>query len=220
MLPFDLVQHHHLQNELQALKQKENRLLEISSELEALLENLSEDDKEQGQQNECIKDSGDAFNNTAVAKEAKQLRAEIKAGSFSQHKNEDESYESTILKADALISEEKALKKSVKADSEALHLKTKAIIEGLSDAQVNTLLKQKWITPLLDELKQLPNALITELSNKLQTLADKYAVTYADVASDIKATEQSLAGMLDELTGDEFDQQGLAELKALLQGDA
>jgi len=50
-------------------------------------------------------------------------------------------------------------------------------------------------------------------------LADKYATTYADVDSEIKNTEQALAGLIDELTGNEFDQQGLAELKSFLVGE-
>jgi len=212
VLPFELVQHIHLKYELQALKEKENRLGEISAEYEAILEGLSEEDKE----HDTIKDGGDGFINAAVIKTAKQLKAEVKQnGAFAE-----DSVEASILKVDSLIAEEKALKKAVKTDFEALHLKTKATIEGLSDTQVNELLERKWITPLLSELKQLPTAIMNDLSQKLQHLADKYATTYADVANEIKTTEQSLGAMLDELTGNEYDMQGLAELKKLLQGDA
>ncbi|MDQ6962654.1 MAG: hypothetical protein Q9M28_09035, partial [Mariprofundaceae bacterium] len=72
--------------------------------------------------------------------------------------------------------------------------------------------------PLLGELSQLPTNLIHQLTSQVQKLADKYATTYADVASDIKNTELALAGLIDELTGNEFDQQGLTELKAFLVG--
>ena len=120
---------------------------------------------------------------------------------------------------DALITEEKALKKAIKINAEALHLKTKATIENLNDEQVNTLLERKWITPLLDELSQLPTNLIQQLTSQVQKLADKYATTYADVANEIKNTEQTLAGLIDELTGNEFDFQGLAEFKSFLQGE-
>ncbi len=128
-----------------------------------------------------------------------------------------DSFESKIVKANGLLSEEGDLKKEVKADAEALHLKTKVTIENLSDAQINSLLELKWITPLLGELSQLPTNLIHQFTSQVQKLADKYATTYADVASEIKNTEQTLAGLIDELNGNEFDQQGLAELKAFLQ---
>ncbi|MFA0079953.1 hypothetical protein AB4427_17740, partial [Vibrio artabrorum] len=65
----------------------------------------------------------------------------------------------------------------------------------------------------------MPSSLITQLTNKVQALADKYAVTYSQVASDIKTTEDELAEMMDGLTGNEFDMQGLAELTSLLKGE-
>jgi len=208
VLPFDLVQTTYLNDELQCLKQQENRLVEISAELESILDSLSEEDKK----HDSVKESG--FVNAAVAKEAKLLKVEQKkTGAFNS-----DSYQAKIIKVDALITEEKALKKSVKANAEALHLKTKATIENLSDEQVNNLLELKWITPLLDELSQLPTDLIHQLTNQVQKLADKYAVTYANVANDIKNTEHTLAVLIDELTGNEFDMQGLAELKSFLVG--
>lgn len=57
ILPFDLVQSTYLNNERQALKQKENRLAEISAEFETLLESLSEEEKEA----DTIKESFDAL---------------------------------------------------------------------------------------------------------------------------------------------------------------
>ncbi len=216
LLPFELVQQTHLSAELQALKDKQNRLADISAEVDAVLDGLSEDDKEQGLADETIKESADGFNNATVAKAAKQIKAELKANGLKIDSLGSESYEASIIKVDALNSEEKALKKAIQTDSDALHLQTKTTIENLSDEQVSELLELKWIAPLLSELNQLPNAVINDLTNRVQNLADKYATTYADVAADIKTTEQSLAAMLDDLTGNEFDQQGLAELKALL----
>jgi len=211
ILPFDLVQATHLNDDLQALKQQENRLVEISAEFESILDSLSEEEKEL----DTIKENKDGFVNAAVAKEAKQLKTEQKKIKVF----DAESYQAKIIKVDNLIDEEKALKKSVKADAEALHLKSKTTIENLNDEQVNDLLELKWITPLLRELSQLPTNLIHQLTSQVQKLADKYATTYADVASDIKKSEQALAGLIDELTGNEFDMQGLEELKSFLVGE-
>jgi len=222
ILPFERVQNALLSDELDALKQQENRLAEISAEYESLLDSLSEDDKEQN----TIKDSKDGFINAAVVKAAKALQAEQKQAqqhtplipTLPRGNADDECYEAIIIKVNALINEEKALKKAVKQNTESLHLKTKTTIENLSDEQVNELLEHKWIAPLMAELKQLPSELISQLTRQMQHLADKYATTYADIADEIKTTEQSLAGMLDELTGDTFDSQGLDELKKLLEG--
>jgi len=219
ILPFELVQNTLLSDELAALKHQENRLADISAEYENLLENLSEEEKEQGIAQETIKEGGNGFINTAITKAAKDFNTELKkANQKAQDVYDEDSYENCVLTVSDLIAEEKVLKKQVKENTEALHLKTKATIEGLNDDQVNELLEFKWIRPLMTELQQLPADLINQLTKKVQKLAEKYAETYASVTSDIKQTEQSLANMLDELTGDEFDMQGLTELKTLLEG--
>ncbi|TOL39305.1 type I restriction-modification system subunit M [Vibrio parahaemolyticus] len=218
ILPFDLVQKTHLSDDLAALAKQENRLAEISSSLEDILESLSEDDKELA----TVKESKDAFVNAEVAKAAKAFLKEQKDGNVKFTEDSlvpEESYKAKIIRANKLINEEKALKKAVKEAATKLHLKTKTTIEGLSDEQVNNLLHLKWITPLSNGLAAMPSSLITQLTNKVQALADKYAVTYSQVASDIKATEGELAEMMSGLTGNEFDMQGLAEFTSLLKGE-
>lgn len=211
ILPFDLVQATHLNNELQALAQQETRLAEIASSLEEILESLTEEEKE----TDTVKESKDGFANAEVNKAAK---AYLKEQKDTKTKFAAESFEARIINVSALIEEEKDLKKAVKEASIALHLKTKTTIEGLTDEQVNELLHLKWITPLCNELAAMPSTVITQLTTQVQALADKYAVTYSQVASEIKTTEQELAEMMDELTGNEFDMQGLAELTSLLKG--
>lgn len=212
VLSFDLVQQTYLSDDLQALTAQENRLTEIASLLEEILESLSEEEKEQN----TVKDSKDGFANGEVAKAAKIFSKEQKDSKF---KFAEDSYEAKIIRANKLIDEEKALKKTVKDAATALHLKTKSAIEALTDEQVNNLLHLKWIAPLSTELAAMPNAVISQLTSQVQTLADKYAVTYSQVANDIKTTEQELAEMMDELTGNEFDIQGLAILTSLLKGE-
>ncbi len=209
IMPFELVQHTYLSADLQALQHKENRLAEIGAELEEILDSLTEEEKS----SEIVNESMDAFVASAIAKEAKQLKAEAKKhGAFAE-----DSIEAKTIKVDALIAEEKELKKQVKAETAQLHLKTKATIEALSDAQVFELLELKWISPLVGAINQLPTVLIQMLTTLTQALADKYATTYADVAKEIESTEDALADMIDELTGNAFDMQGLAEFKAFLK---
>ena len=46
---------------------------------------------------------------------------------------------------------------------------------------------------------------------------EKYEVTYAENAREIQRTESELAGMINDLDGNEFDLKGLAELKAFME---
>lgn len=208
IMPFLLVQETYLKDELNSLRAKENRLQEITAELEERLENLSEEDKE----SEVVNEAQNAFVNAQIIKEAKQIKAEQKKGL----EIETDSLEDVILKADALIAEEKTLKTQLKTQAAALHLKTKETIENLTDQQVFELLELKWIVPVVTSLNNLPETIITTLTNKVQTLASKYAITYSDVAKEIAAAESTLATLIGDLQGNEFDMKGLNELKALM----
>lgn len=88
--------------------------------------------------------------------------------------------------------------------AEALHLKTKETIEGLSDEQVLDLLRLKWIAPLCASLRAMPKDIIGQLEKAVQALANKYAVTYLELDRQIQESEAALAGMMDGLTGGGF----------------
>ena len=209
IMPFDLVQASFLKDELEALKVKEERLVEITAQYEEILENLNDDEKESN----LIKESNDGFVNAGVVKEAKLLRAEIKK----KVKFDKDCFEMKILKVDELIEEEKALKKEVKEESAKLHLKTKKTIEELKDAQVYELLELKWIKPLEKQLFNLPNGIINTLVNKVQELAIKYETTLKDIENEIQETQKELSSMVNELEGGEFDKKGLKAFQELLE---
>jgi len=211
IMPFDLVQETYLKDDLLSIKQKENRLQEITGEYEEILTSFSEEEKEA----ETVNEAKDAFVNAAVTKEAKQIKADAKKnGAFTR-----DSYEDKILKVGKLIAEEKALKKEVKLEIEKLHLQTKQTIENLSDKQVFELLESKWVTPLVNSINQLPQMIIADLKSKLEALANKYATTYSDVANEIEKTENSLASLMNQLTGSETDMLGIKEFTSLLKSE-
>ncbi|MEP0176919.1 MAG: type I restriction-modification system subunit M [Paraglaciecola sp.] len=211
IMPFELVQTTHLNEDVQALARQESRLAEITAMFEEILESLSEDEKEA----ETIKESNDGFVNAQVSKEAKALAKEVKTnGAF-----DEESYEAKIIKVATLIEEEKKLKKEFKEATTALHLKTKKTIEKLTASQVTDLLHLKWVAPLCEALSAMPSAVVSRVTSKIQQLADKYAVTYSQVANEIQTSENELAEMMGLLKGNELDMQGLAELTKLLKGE-
>ena len=202
ILPFALVQETLLSDDLRALQNKETRLNEISGEFETLLDELSEEDKEQ----DFVNEAKDAF----VAAEVKKA---LKA------KEADPDTLAILKNVNALFTEEKTLKKQIKEESEALHIQTKKTIEQLTDEEAIQLIKQKWIDPISKSLAGLPDSLIHEFVSKLETLCKKYETTLSDIEQQIKETEKQLNDMIDELTGNEFDMKGIHELKKLLGGE-
>lgn len=202
ILPFALVQSELLGVQLDALKNKENRLAEITGEYDALLEELSEEDKEQ----DYVNEAKDAF---VPAEVKKAIKAKVVEDSVLE----------VLKKVQRLVDEEKNLKKAVKEEREALHLLTKKTIESLDDEQAQKLLRIKWIDQLVVSIHGLPDTVIKNFVAKLEALCSKYAVTFADIEKEIADTEDSLSTMLDELEGSEFDMKAIAELKALLGGE-
>ncbi len=199
IIPFDLIQDTLLSDDKAALKAKENRLSEIASEYEELFDSLTEEEKEGDYASE------DGFVNAEIKKALKSDSVEPET-------------KEKLRKVDALAKEEKELKAAIKKDTGLLEGKTKETIESLSDEQVIDLLKDKWITPLIQNLMKLPDSIVNELVSKLEALTKKYETTFAEVEAQISETENTLSAMIDELEGNEFDMLGLSEFKKMLGG--
>ncbi len=201
VLPFDLVQSKLLTEEVNSLRKDEKRLAEILSEYDEALESLPEDEKDK----EFVNEEKTAFVWT-------EARKAIRA------KDVDDDVLTILKKVCKDNDEEKSLKKSVKKKEEELHLQTKKMIEELTEDQAESLLKEKWIIPLVDGIVALPDTIISDLVSRLERLADKYSTTFSEVDDQIAETEKDLVSMIDKLSGNEFDMKGLSELKKMLGG--
>lgn len=207
VLPFELVQRVLLTDDLKEITDKEERLAEISSLYNELIESLSEEDKE----SDILNETQDAFNTKGVNTKIKDLKK--------AETEEEKKLKETLTSYINLSNEEKDLKKAVKDLNAALHIKTKETIESLSDAQAEELVNEKWIKPLVSKLMDLPKQIIDDLIKKVQALSEKYANTLIDIENEILEAETSLSAMLDDLCGSDFDMKGLAQLKAMLGGE-
>ena len=206
ILPFDLVQEICLSEIKRDLKEKQEKLAEIPSSYEEILESMSEDDKEII--SEALNDTNDAF----VFKNIKAVVKTLKADGESKELIE------SLEKVEKLNNEEKKLKTEIKQVEDELHLKTKTKIESLSEEEVKNLLHEKWSSPIISGILGLSNDMLKAFTKDVETLSIKYAVTMDDLEKEIKETEKSLAGMLSELTGSERDIEGINELIKLLGG--
>lgn len=202
IIPFSLVQDKILYAEKKALSDKENRLLDIKSLYEELLEEFNEDEKEM----DFITEDRDAFVNSEVIKASK-------------NKELEEETVAKLKKVVDIIDEEKKLKKDIKKLSAELENETKKKIEELTDSEVIELLRYKWIGPIVKGLEVIPTRIIEGLSSKMDALVKKYELTFSDVEKEIAETEKALRDMLDDIEGSEEDLLGLKELKRLLGGN-
>jgi type I restriction enzyme M protein len=211
ILPFELIQNTILINDKNKLKEKEDRLAEISSEYQEILDSLSEDDKESN----ILNDDKTAFVNKIITKEAKSIKSDIKKGL----EFEEESIETKILQVEKLINEEKELKAQIKKETVDLEKLTKTTIENLSEEQITNLLEEKWVTPIIKGLKDLPISLINQLTDKVKNLSEKYSTNFFDIEKEIEETEQELSSLIDELTGNEYDMKALKAFQEMIKGN-
>ena len=197
IIPFELVQKTLFTNELNIIIDLQNRLDAIDSELDAVRDELL-----------SMEDTEKYFD---AEKDNAFLKNEIKADSKPKADIEDEIKEQlkTIV---ALWDEQSAKKKQIKEAKEQLEKKTIAAIEGFNMKDINLFLDLKWIAPITSAIAALPDAIIQSLADAITALGEKYAVTYNDIKKNIVESEQNLAQLIDQLTGDEFAIAGLFNL--------
>lgn len=204
VVPFELVQERYLSDELKQIAEMQERLGRIEQELEEALDGLDEEEKS----SPAINEDGTAF-----------VASELKKAAKEAARHPESNFDWTVIKAQGLIDEEKDLKKRLKAKSSELHETTKEAIERLSDEQCRELLVAKWVDPLQSRLVSLSDSVIEEFIARVLSLNKKYETTYSDICTQIDEVEAEFAQMLDQLTGNDYDMAGIAELKHLLGGE-
>lgn len=217
ILPFELVQKAMLASEFAELSDAEEELSGYESAIEEIFESIDEEDK----QSPIWDDEKESFVMAAITKKAKEYaKAYRLSESAALSKYDEDSIEWKLLSISIANTNAKAVKAKVKALSNAIIEKTKAIIEGLTDEQCFALLERKWITPLVEGIASLPSAVLSDLEKGILYLHKKYEETLLDIDTQITQTSKELASMIDELTGSEDDLIGLAEFrKTLLEGE-
>jgi type I restriction enzyme M protein len=197
IIPFELVQKTLFQNDLDAIAALQRRIEAIDGDLDATRDELL-----------GMEDTEKYFD---AEKDNAFLKKEITADSKPKAEVEDEVKE--LLKSIvALWDEQSAKKKQVTKDKQALERKTIEKIESLDIKGIQMFLELKWILPITSALEALPNAVIQTLADAITALSEKYAVTYNDIERDIVESENHLATLIGQLTGDEFAISGLANL--------
>lgn len=132
----------------------------------------------------------------------------------------EDSLDGKLLAALKLMDEESAVKKDVKQKKDALHIKTKEVIEGLSEEDALRIVEQKWIAPLVKELDSISATIIMDVKNSMEYLADKYATTMHDLQGKKTKVKESLVDLVGMLKATGADMDGLKEFKSILGGKA
>lgn len=111
----------------------------------------------------------------------------------------EDSYEAKVKEVASLIEEEKKIKEELKVRERLLIDATISAIKELTDEEAVDLLRKKWVAPLIDSLAKMPGEVISDLTEKIKHLVEKYAVTYQDIANRVSKSEEKLHALIGEL---------------------
>lgn len=197
IIPFDLIQKTLFDKELCNIVELQNRIEAIEGELEAIREELL-----------SMEDTEKYFD---AEKDNAFIKKEVTADSKPKADVEEDVKE--LIKTIVTLWEEQAAKKKLinKAKVE-LENKTIEAIQNLNDEEAKVFLEKKWILPITSAIKALPKSIIEQLANEINSLNEKYKVTYNDIEASIVESGQNLAELVEQLTGDEYAICGLSNL--------
>lgn len=212
LIPFAMIQNLYFSDLADEVSALDIEISALANEKDELLDSIEPDDKA-----ELLKD-GDSSD--IDSKKLKSKIAEIKKNIKKGAEYEDDSYEAIIMSIDETNNKISQAKKALKTKKTVLDSETEEKIKTLTDEEIHNILVKKWIDPICDEITNLPHTLISSLESQIDALSKKYDTSFTELDSQISAAESSFSGMLDDLTGNDFDMLGLAELKKLLGGSA
>lgn len=197
VIPFELVQIEKFRSELDSISGKQAQIEDITSQLEELRNNFSEE--------EAVayldEDDNAKFNKNAIKADVKTKVNDIEPETKAKLKE--------IV---ALWDKASKLGKEIKADKAALETKTIVAIEHLSDEEVDMFLHKKWIAPICEGIVSILTAVLNTFEKAVLSLAARYAESYNDIEAHIADNLEQLAELIGQLTGDEFSIKGLNNL--------
>ncbi len=208
VIPFDLVQKEYLRDDVTAIEKLSNEVAEIGSRYDEILESIDEEEK-----STFISEDGTKF----VPKDVKETIKD-----YIRKKNPEiadkDSLEEKLINVYRLNEKERDLNSQIRKAKAALHLRTKEKIESLTAEEQKNLLYKKWIEPLISAIDEMPGNIISELEKQIWTLYKKYEFPSNTTDHEIKSIEKDLVGMLKELSGNAYDNEGIEEFIKQLGG--
>lgn len=131
----------------------------------------------------------------------------------------EDSAEGQFLRARAILTEEKETKAALKTQEAALLNAVMERIPRLTDEEVRTLLREKWVVPLHEALTSMAEEIPEAILRGITAVTEKYSETALDIEEQSREAGRALASMMTELTGSEYDEKGLAGWKSLFTED-
>lgn len=112
-----------------------------------------------------------------------------------------------------------ALKKQIKILKIDLDIKAKEAIKSLSDDEIKMLLKEKWLTPAMKSINDIPASFVDEINRSIQGIIAKYQDPISLLDEEIINVGKELSLLLKDLCGNDFDMAAIHQFDKLLGGE-
>lgn len=198
IIPFDIVQNDKFTEELAFIDKLKARLEDISSEIDELRDNFSDDETLEYMEGE---EGSMKINKKKITADAKKKGDDVEPETKAK-----------LKQFVALWAEQTKKNKDLKVANLDLIEKTKVAIENLTDEEIEKYLDFKWLAPIENEIESILDACIGLLETSVVALSDKYKETFEDINNNIADSEDKLSELTKQLTGDKLAVKALNEL--------
>ena len=187
IVPNDLIKKHLFSKELNEIENKQQRVQEVESELDELVEAAKiEESDENFALGECLNKNETAFTVGAVRNELKSAEEGT------------EEY-SLLQKVESLLTERTTLNRECKELEKELKEATEARIENLTQEEIDFLIFEKWFGDLTTQMISLIEQPLKEDLKTLEMLQTRYQDTLDSLEKESEKLEQELEAMLQEM---------------------
>lgn len=88
----------------------------------------------------------------------------------------------------------------------------------LSDDEIKMLLKEKWLTPAMQSINDIPTSIKDELNRSIQRIVVKYQNPLSALDEEITKAEKDISLLLKDLCGNDFDMAAIRQFEKILGG--
>ena len=212
ILPFELVQREFFPEEVEQLRELNEQLASTVARKDELFGEV--DEEYYGEEDDAITNAGKTgFKKTGVTKRIKEMKGDDALT------DEEQALLDVLVEANSVLARETKLKKQIKTIHEDLHEATKTWIETCTEEDARYLLEIKWAYAPVAAMDAVLEREVAALSEAVEKLRDKYAVTLGEVEETIASSSETLVDMMGQLRGGENDMAGLEALTSMLEGE-
>ena len=197
VIPLSLIKSEFFQADYEELQELKNKIDDLVSEYTDVFDSIDDEIKSL-----IVKD------NDETKYDAKKIKQVIKANEL------EEDDINQLVSMQKAIDDEKKYKKEIKQIEKELDEKAQEKIKDLSDEEVNDLLIKKWIDPIIRDIKNVANRMLSSFVNSLTELKKKYENPLSNISEEEKVATTHLKNLMGELDGNDVD---MSAIKMLME---